>query len=112
MLHSPFNHPWRLPGVRSPMAEAQSPSTRTRVVREPDRAVYDRDTVYRILDAGFICHVGFAVDGQPLPPRLGRQSHAEADEEWGGSVRYRHPAGRTRTRPLRLQSLDELPVGG
>jgi nitroimidazol reductase NimA-like FMN-containing flavoprotein (pyridoxamine 5'-phosphate oxidase superfamily) len=39
-------------------------SDRTRVVREPQRAVYDRETIYRILDEGFVCHVGFASDGQ------------------------------------------------
>ena len=51
------------------------PSPRTRVVREPDRAVYDRETVYRILDEGFLCHAGFAVDGQPfvIPTSYGRK---------------------------------------
>ena len=51
------------------------PSPRTRVVREPDRAVYDRETVYRILDEGFLCHAGFAVDGQPfvIPTSYGRR---------------------------------------
>jgi uncharacterized protein len=39
---------------------------RTRIVREPVRAVYDRDAIYRILDEAFTCHVGFAVDGQPF----------------------------------------------
>jgi uncharacterized protein len=38
---------------------------RTRVRRLPERAAYDRDTVHTILDEGFICHVGFVVDGQP-----------------------------------------------
>jgi nitroimidazol reductase NimA-like FMN-containing flavoprotein (pyridoxamine 5'-phosphate oxidase superfamily) len=38
---------------------------RTRVRRLPERAAYDRDTVHAILDEGFICHVGFVVDGQP-----------------------------------------------
>ena len=49
-------------------------SPRTRVVREPQRAVYDRDTAYKILDEGFICHVGFAIDGQPyvIPTSYGR----------------------------------------
>lgn len=57
------------------MSETQTPTTRTRVVREPHRAVYDRETVYRILDEGFICHVGFAVDGQPfvIPTSYGRK---------------------------------------
>ena len=51
------------------------PTTRTRVVREGDRAVYDREPVYRILDEGFLCHVGFAVDGQPfvIPTSYGRK---------------------------------------
>ena len=48
------------------MSEASSLTPRTRVVREPDRAVYDRESVYRILDEGFICHVGFVADGQPF----------------------------------------------
>jgi len=57
------------------MSETQMPSPRTRVVREPDRAVYDRETVYRILDEGFLCHAGFAVDGQPfvIPTSYGRK---------------------------------------
>lgn len=52
-----------------------TPTERTRVVREADRAVYDRETVYRILDAGFICHIGFSVDGQPfvIPTAYGRK---------------------------------------
>src|ERR1700687_1306908 len=33
VLHFPFIHPWRLPGVRSPMSEIQNPTARTRVVR-------------------------------------------------------------------------------
>jgi hypothetical protein len=51
------------------------PTPRTRVVREAERAVYDRETVYRILDAGFICHVGFVSDGQPfvIPTSYGRK---------------------------------------
>jgi nitroimidazol reductase NimA-like FMN-containing flavoprotein (pyridoxamine 5'-phosphate oxidase superfamily) len=39
-------------------------SDRTRVVREPQRAVYDREMIYKILDEGFVCHVGFTLDGQ------------------------------------------------
>jgi uncharacterized protein len=39
---------------------------RTRLRRLPERAAYDRDTVHAILDEGFICHVGFVLDGQPF----------------------------------------------
>jgi nitroimidazol reductase NimA-like FMN-containing flavoprotein (pyridoxamine 5'-phosphate oxidase superfamily) len=56
------------------MPQPSAPSARTRLVREADRAVYDRAAAYRILDEGFICHVGFVVDGQPfvIPTGYGR----------------------------------------
>src|SRR5687767_5824634 len=38
---------------------------RTTVKRLPKRGLYDREAVYAILDEGLVCHVGFAVDGQP-----------------------------------------------
>jgi nitroimidazol reductase NimA-like FMN-containing flavoprotein (pyridoxamine 5'-phosphate oxidase superfamily) len=41
------------------------PTARSRVKRLNKRAHYDRETIYAILDAGFICHVGYAIDGQP-----------------------------------------------
>jgi nitroimidazol reductase NimA-like FMN-containing flavoprotein (pyridoxamine 5'-phosphate oxidase superfamily) len=57
------------------MSEPHSPTPRTRVVREAHRGVYDRETVYRILDEGFLCHVGFVTDGQPfvIPTSYGRK---------------------------------------
>jgi uncharacterized protein len=39
---------------------------RTRLKRLPKRGHYDRETIDPILDEGFICHVGFVVDGQPF----------------------------------------------
>jgi len=45
--------------------ETFTPNERTRVVREPQRGIYDRETIYKILDEGFVCHVGFTVDRQP-----------------------------------------------
>jgi len=75
------------------------PSLRTRVVREPQRAVYDRDTVNRILDEGFICHVGFLVDGQPyvIPTSYGRD----------GNVLYIHGSAASRM----LRNLDQgIPI--
>ena len=56
------------------MSNPRIPSARTRLVREADRAVYDRAAAYQILDEGFICHVGFVVDGQPfvIPTGYGR----------------------------------------
>src|SRR5208282_2210594 len=65
-----------------------TPTPRTRVVREQQRAVYDRDAVNQILDEALRCHVGFAVDGQPyvIPMSYGRD----------GDVLYIHgsPASR------------------
>ena len=60
------------------MPELFPPSERTRVVREPQRGVYDRETIYKILDEGLVCHVGFAVDGQPfvIPTMYARVSDA------------------------------------
>jgi nitroimidazol reductase NimA-like FMN-containing flavoprotein (pyridoxamine 5'-phosphate oxidase superfamily) len=44
---------------------AFTPTKRTQVKRMPKRGHYDRDTVYKILDAGAICHVGYVIDGAP-----------------------------------------------
>jgi uncharacterized protein len=56
-----------------------NPTTRTRVVREPQRAVYDREAINQILDEAFLCHVGFAVDGQPyvIPTSYGRDKNKD-----------------------------------
>jgi uncharacterized protein len=39
---------------------------RTTLKRLSKRGVFDRQLVYQILDEGFVCHVSFAVDGQPF----------------------------------------------
>ncbi|HWY05554.1 MAG TPA: pyridoxamine 5'-phosphate oxidase family protein [Candidatus Acidoferrales bacterium] len=51
-----------------------TPTERTQVRRLPKRGKYERETVFAILDAGFVCHVGFSVDGQPyvIPTNYGR----------------------------------------
>lgn len=46
------------------MPEDRAMSERTRVVREPQRAVYDREVINAILDEGLVCHVGFMAEGQ------------------------------------------------
>ena len=72
-----------------------TPTQRTRVVREPQRAVYDRDTVNQILDEAFLCHVGFVADGQPfvIPTSYGRD----------GDVLYIHGSAASRM----LRNLDQ-----
>lgn len=45
--------------------DTYTPTPRTQVKRLPKRARYDAENVHAILDEGRLCHVGFAVDGQP-----------------------------------------------
>jgi uncharacterized protein len=54
--------------------ETYSPTERTQVRRRSMRGVYDKVQVHAILDEGFICHVGFVIDGQPhvVPTAYGR----------------------------------------
>ncbi len=79
----------------SSMVNSSNPTPRTRVVREPQRAVYDRDAVNQILDEAFLCHVGFAVEGQPyvIPTSYGRD----------GDVLYIHGSAASRM----LRNLDQ-----
>jgi len=51
-----------------------TPTERTQVKRLPKRGMYDHETVFKILDEAFVCHVGFVVDGQPyvIPTNFGR----------------------------------------
>ena len=75
------------------------PTPRTRVTREPQLAVYDRQTAYRILDEAFLCHVGFTVESQPyvIPTSYGRD----------GDVLYIHGSAASRM----LRNLDrDLPA--
>lgn len=71
---------------------AYAPSERTVPTRSAHRAAYDHDTVHAILDAGYVCHLGFVRDGAPvvLPTLYGRV----------GSRLYLH--GSTGSRPLRM----------
>ena len=91
----------------SPKTSNPVPTARTRVVREPQRAVYDRDTVNQILDETFLCHVGFVAnsnsnsnsDAQPfvIPTSYGRD----------GDVLYIHGSAASRM----LRNLDQgVPV--
>ena len=51
-----------------------APTKRTQVNRLPKRGDYSQETIHAILDAAFLCHVGFVVDGQPyvIPTGYGR----------------------------------------
>jgi uncharacterized protein len=68
---------------------------RLRVKREPQRAVYDRETIAAILDEALICHLGFEVDGQPyviptLHARIGDVLYVHGS---AASRMLRHAAG-------------------
>ncbi|HYG82999.1 MAG TPA: pyridoxamine 5'-phosphate oxidase family protein [Pyrinomonadaceae bacterium] len=51
-----------------------SRTARTTLRRLPKRGSFERRTVNEILDEGFVCHVGFVLEGQPfvIPTAYGR----------------------------------------
>ncbi|MBO0696305.1 MAG: pyridoxamine 5'-phosphate oxidase family protein, partial [Verrucomicrobia bacterium] len=46
------------------MNDQIKPTERTQLRRLPKRGVFDRETIYKILDEGFVCHLGFTIDGK------------------------------------------------
>ena len=64
-------------------------SDRSKVRRLPSRGHYDRETIYSILDSGFLCHVSFSIEGegpQIIPTAFGRK----------GDVLYLHGSSKSR----------------
>jgi len=63
-------------------------TARSKVRRLPKRAHYDRETIYAILDAAFICHLGYVIDGQPFvtPTAYWREGDSVY---WHGSAKSR-----------------------
>lgn len=53
---------------------SSGPTKRTQIMRLPKRGDYSQETIYTILDAGFLCHIGFVIDDQPfvIPTGYGR----------------------------------------
>jgi nitroimidazol reductase NimA-like FMN-containing flavoprotein (pyridoxamine 5'-phosphate oxidase superfamily) len=45
---------------------AGMPDDRITVTRLPDRARYDAESIASILDTGFVCHIGFVVENEPV----------------------------------------------
>lgn len=54
--------------------EQLTATQRNQIRRLPQRGQYERKVIYQVLDEGLVCHVGFAVDGQPfvIPTAYGR----------------------------------------
>ncbi|MFX4292212.1 pyridoxamine 5'-phosphate oxidase family protein [Streptomyces bohaiensis] len=80
--------------------DAYPTTARTVPTRGRDRARYDRELVHAVLDAEFVCHLGFVRDGAPvvLPTLYARD----------GERLYLH--GSTGSRPLRAAQTEPLPV--
>lgn len=64
--------------------DAFEPTEHTRVKRLHQRAHYDRPTIYRILDAGFVCHVGYTFDDHPYVTTTSCWRHGDR-VYWHGS---------------------------
>ncbi len=80
------------------MTERRDVPEHLRVKREPQRAVYDRDTIDAILDEALVCHLGFAVDEQPyviptLHARIGDRLYVHGS---AASRMLRHAAAEIR----------------
>lgn len=74
------------------MPDAYEATDRTVPTRAKERARYDREQVHSILDAAYVCHLGFVRDGAPVVlPTL----FARVDDHL-----YVH--GSTGSRPLRM----------
>ena len=48
------------------MSELLQATERTALKRSSRRGSFDRETIYRILDEAFVCHVGFTIDQRPI----------------------------------------------
>jgi uncharacterized protein len=72
---------------------------RSELRRIPVRGSHDWDTISRILDVGFLAHVGFCVEGQPfvIPTLYGREGkrlylHGSAASRMLGELEIGIPA--------------------
>ena len=68
--------------------KAITPSKRTKLRRLPQRGHYDRATIDAVLDAGFVCHIGYVIDGQPYVTPTGYWREGDA-VYWHGSAQSR-----------------------
>ena len=53
-------------------------NARSKIKRLKERGSYDKETIYKIIDEAYYCHVSFVIDGQPyIIPTI----HARIDDE-------------------------------
>ncbi len=64
------------------------PSAKSKIVRSPNRAHYNQEALYKVLDAGFLCHVSYLFEGSPviIPTAYARK----------GNIIYLHGAAKNR----------------
>lgn len=48
------------------MSSTLESTDRSRLRRHPERGAFDRESLYAILDASPLCHVGYVIDGCPI----------------------------------------------
>ena len=62
----------RVSRKRFPVPDSLPVTERTRLTRDAQSNVYDRESIYKIFDEAFVCHLGFVQEGQPfvIPIRL------------------------------------------
>jgi hypothetical protein len=71
-----------------PVNDGFPPSERTRVRRLPDRAAYERELIYPVIDAALTCTVAYLLDGRP---------HATPTAHWrDGDRLYWHGSAASR----------------
>ncbi len=93
-----------LPPTEMPSGEISSrfPVTpRSKVKRMPKRGSAERAQVYAILDAHFLCHIGYVIDGQPYVTPTGYWRHGDR-VYWHGSSASRMLRSQTAGLPVCL----------
>lgn len=63
--------------TRLEFVQTTAPTIRTQVRRHAERGVYDLEQIHSMLDEGYVCHLGFWIDGQPfvIPTAYGRSGN-------------------------------------
>jgi uncharacterized protein len=76
-------------------------TNRSKVRRLPKRGSAEREQVYAILDAHFLCHIGYVIDGQPYVTPTGYWRHGDRIY-WHGSSASRMLRAQTAGIPVCL----------
>lgn len=47
------------------MSSPNAPTSRSKLGRHPERGTHELEEIFAVIDAGFLCHIEYAIDGQP-----------------------------------------------